>query len=82
MKNKTVKMVIAVAVLVVCCGAYAGVKTYVAKQEQKESEEETEEKTTVFSASADDIQSLDFMIDKNETTFEKDNDQWIKNDEK
>ena len=64
MKNKTVKMVIAVAVLVVCCGAYAGVKTYVAKQEQKESEEETEEKTTVFSASADDIQSLDFMIDK------------------
>ena len=24
MKNKTVKMVIAVAVLVVCCGAYAG----------------------------------------------------------
>ena len=82
MKNKTVKMVIAVAVLVVCCGAYAGVKTYVAKQEQKESEEETEEKTTVFSASADDIQSLDFMIDKNETTFEKDNDQWIKKDEK
>ena len=82
MKNKTVKMVIAVAVLVVCCGAYAGVKTYVAKQEQKESEEETEEKTTVFSASADDIQSLDFRIDKNETTFEKDNDQWIKKDEK
>ena len=82
MKNKTVKMVIAVAVLVVCCGAYAGVKTYVAKQEQKESEEETEEKTTVFSASADDIQSLDFMIDKDETTFEKDNDQWIKKDEK
>ena len=82
MKNKTVKMVIAVAVLVVCCGAYAGVKTYVAKQEQKESEEETEEKTTVFSASADDIQSLDFMINKNETTFEKDNDQWIKKDEK
>lgn len=82
MKNKTVKMVIAVAVLVVCCGAYVGVKTYVAKQEQKESEKESEEKTTVFSASADDIQSLDFVIDKNETTFEKDNDQWVKKDEK
>ena len=26
MKNKTVKMILAVAVLVVCCGAYAGVK--------------------------------------------------------
>ena len=39
MKNKTVKMVLAVVVLGVCCGAYAGVKTYVAHQEQKESEE-------------------------------------------
>lgn len=35
MKNKTVKMIIAVAVLVVCCGGYAGVKTFVAKQEAK-----------------------------------------------
>ena len=35
MKNKTVKMVLAVVVLGVCCGAYAGVKTYVAHQEQK-----------------------------------------------
>ena len=34
MKNKTVKMVLAVVVLGVCCGAYAGVKTYVAHQEQ------------------------------------------------
>ena len=40
MKNKTVKMILAVAVLGICCGAYAGVKTYVAHQEQKESEEE------------------------------------------
>ena len=38
MKNKTVKMILAVAVLAVCCGAYAGVKTYVSHQEQKESE--------------------------------------------
>ena len=28
-------MVLAVVVLGVCCGAYAGVKTYVAHQEQK-----------------------------------------------
>ena len=43
MKNKTVKMVLAVVVLGVCCGAYAGVKTYVAHQDQKESEEDSEE---------------------------------------
>ena len=81
MKNKTVKMILAVAVLGVCCGAYAGVKTYVAHQEQKESEEESEESTTVFTASTDDIKSLDFMVDDTETTFEKDDDSWVKKDE-
>ena len=35
MKNKTVKMVLAVVVLGVCCGAYAGVKTYVAIRSRK-----------------------------------------------
>ena len=82
MKNKTVKMILAVAVLVVCCGAYAGVKNYVSHQEQKESEEEEESSTTVFSASADDIESLDFMIDDTETIFEKNDDTWVKKDEK
>lgn len=81
MKNKTVKMVLAVVVLGVCCGAYAGVKTYVAHQEQKESEEDSEESTTVFTASTDNIKSLDFMVDNTETTFEKDDDSWVKKDE-
>ena len=81
MKNKTVKMVLAVVVLGVCCGAYVGVKTYVAHQEQKESEEDSEESTTVFTASTDNIKSLDFMVDDTETTFEKDDDSWVKNDE-
>lgn len=81
MKNKTVKMVLAVVVLGICCGAYAGVKTYVAHQEQKESEEDSEESTTVFTASTDNIKSLDFMVDDTETTFEKDDDSWVKKDE-
>ena len=81
MKNKTVKMILAVAVLAVCCGAYAGVKTYVSHQEQKESEEESEESTSVFTASADDIKSLAFMVDDTETTFEKKDDSWVKKDD-
>ena len=81
MKNKTVKMILAVVVLGVCCGAYAGVKTYVAHQEKEESKEEAEESTTVFTASTDDIKSLNFMVDDTETTFEKDNDSWVKKDE-
>ena len=81
MKNKTVKMILAVAVLAVCCGAYAGVKTYVSHQEQKEAEAESEENTSVFTASADDIKSLDFMVDDKETTFEKKDDSWVKKDD-
>ena len=81
MKNKTVKMILAVAVLAVCCGAYAGVKTYVSHQEQKESEAESEKNTSVFTASADDIKSLDFMVDDTETTFEKKDDSWVKKDD-
>ena len=81
MKNKTVKMILAVAVLAVCCGAYAGVKTYVSHQEQKESEAESEENTSVFTASADYIKSLDFMVDDTETTFEKKDDSWVKKDD-
>lgn len=81
MKNKTVKMILAVAVLAVCCGAYAGVKTYVSHQEQKESEAESEENTSVFTASADDIKSLDFMVDDTETTFGKKDDSWVKKDD-
>ena len=81
MKNKTVKIILAVAVLAVCCGAYAGVKTYVSHQEQKESEEESEESTSVFTASADDIKSLAFMVDDTETTFEKKDDSWVKKDD-
>lgn len=81
MKNKTVKMLLAAAVLVVCCGVYAGITSYVASQEQTESEADEEETTTVFSASADDVRSLEFAVDDKETVFEKVDDVWMKKDE-
>ena len=82
MKKKSMNLITAVAVLVVLSGAYVGVKTYVAKQEEKENEEEEEEKTQVFSISSEDVQSIKFVIDKKEVTFEKNNDEWIKSDER
>lgn len=48
MKNKTVKMIIAVAVLVVCCGGYAGVKTFVAKQGGKRKNQKRKARKQVF----------------------------------
>ena len=82
MKKKSMNLITAVAVLVVLSGAYVGVKTYVAKQEEKENEEEEEEKTQVFSISSEDVQSIKFVIDKKEVTFEKNNDEWVKSDER
>ena len=82
MKKKSMNLITAVAVLVVLSGAYVGVKTYVAKQEEKENAEEEEEKTQVFSVSSEDVHSIKFVIDKKEVTFEKNNDEWVKSDEK
>lgn len=80
MKKKSAKLVSSVVVLAVLCGAYAGVKTYVAKQEKEESSEE-DSKTDVLAIALDDIKSLEFIIDKENTTFEKDSDNWVdKND--
>lgn len=82
MKKKSMNLITAVAVLVVLSGAYVGVKTYVAKQEEKENAEEEEEKTQVFSISSEDVHSIKFVIDKKEVTFEKNNDEWVKSDER
>lgn len=84
MKNKTVKMILAIAVLGLCCGAYVGVKSYVAHQEEREAKEDEEENSSeiVFEASADEIRSVSFMIDKKEVVFEKEDDVWTKQDEK
>ena len=83
MKKKSVKLVAAVGVLVVLSGAYVGVKTYVAKQDAKEteSEEKNDETKEIVSISSDDVKSIKFIIDKKEVTFEKDGDTWIKSDE-
>ena len=81
MKKKSVKLVIAVGVLVILSGAYVGVKTYVAMQDAKEEESNEEETQEVVSIASEDIQSIKFILDKKETTFEKEGDSWVKSDE-
>ena len=79
--KKSVKLISSVVVLATLCGVYAGVKVYVNKMEKEESEvEDTTE--NIFSISSEDIKSLTFFVDKNEVTFEKDGDNWIKSDDK
>lgn len=79
--KKSIKLVSAVVVLAVLGGVYVGLNTYVSKEEKTESSSEEESKTEVFSAKSDDIKSLEFIVDKKETTFEKKDDSWVKKDE-
>lgn len=79
--KKLTKLVSAVVVLAVLGGTYVGLNTYVSKEEKTESSSEEESKTEVFSVKTDDIKSLEFIVDKKETTFEKKDDSWVKKDE-
>lgn len=79
--KKSTKLVSAVVVLAVLGGVYVGLNTYVSREEQTESSSEEENKTEVFSVKTDDIKSLEFIVDKKETTFEKKDDSWVKKDE-
>lgn len=80
MKKKTVKMVLAVTALAVLCGTYVGVSTYVSRQEEAENSKE-EKQVFVTDASADEIESVQFLIDKQEITFQKKEDLWVKSDD-
>ena len=79
--KKSTKLVSAVVVLAVLGGVYVGINSYVSKEESAESSSEEENKTEVFSVKTDDIKSLEFIIDKKDTTFEKKDDSWVKKDE-
>ena len=70
MKSKTVKMISAVGVLVVLCGAYAGVKSYVSSQEEKEAEE-ADQSVDVVDISSDDISSVSFLSEDGEKVILK-----------
>ena len=76
MKKKTVKLVSAVVVLGVACGVYAGVNSYVASQEAKETEEE-DTSVDLVSLEADDITAVAFTADTDSVEFDKKDDTWI-----
>lgn len=75
MKKKTVKLVSAVVVLGVACGAYAGVNSYVSSQEKKESEEE-DTSAELTNLSTDNITSVAFTAGQDNVEFDKKDDTW------
>lgn len=85
MKKKSVKLLSSLVVLALLGGTYAGVRIYVEQQEKKESEaEEAENRDIVlFSASADSLETISFLIDEQEVEFDYDADKdlWTKRDE-
>nr|WP_295264376.1 DUF4340 domain-containing protein [uncultured Blautia sp.] len=75
MKKKTVKLVSAVVVLGVACGAYAGVNSYVSSQEAKEAEKE-DKSVDLISLKADDVTAVSFKADDEDVEFDKKDDTW------
>lgn len=75
MKKKTVKLVSAVVVLGVACGAYVGVNSYVSSQEKKESEEE-DISVELTNLSTDNITSVAFTAGQDNVEFDKKDDTW------
>lgn len=75
MKKKTVKLVSAVVVLGVACGAYVGVNSYVSSQEAKEAEEE-DKSVDLVKLKADDVTAVSFKADDADVEFDKKNDTW------
>ena len=75
MKKKTVKLVSAVVVLGVACGAYVGVNSYVSSQEAKEAEEE-DKSVDLISLKADDVTAVSFKADDADVEFDKKDDSW------
>lgn len=75
MKKKTVKLVSAVVVLGVACGAYVGVNSYVSSQEKKESEEE-DTSAELTNLSTDNITSVAFTAGQDNVEFDKKDDTW------
>ena len=75
MKKKTVKLVSAVVVLGVACGAYVGVNSYVSSQEAKEAEEE-DKSVDLISLKADDVTAVSFKADDADVEFDRKDDSW------
>ena len=75
MKKKTVKLVSAVVVLGVACGAYVGVNSYVSSQEKKESEEE-DTSVELTNLSTDNITSVAFTAGQDNVEFDKKDNTW------
>ena len=71
MKGKTVKLVLGVTVLAALIGVYAGVKSYVSSQEEKEAQE-ADTSVSFVNLEADDITSIAFQSSQgSEIVFEK-----------
>ena len=75
MKKKTVKLVSAVVVLGVACGAYVGVNSYVSSQEAKEAKEE-DKSVDLISLKADEVTAVSFKADDADVEFDKKDDTW------
>lgn len=77
MQKQKKQFIIFLILLVVCAGAYLGVRIYNDHAEKKEEEQAAEEEITVAEITAEDITAFSYDFEGTELSFTKTEDGWI-----
>lgn len=77
MKSQKKTFAILVIILIVCLGAYFGIRTYNTKTEEKEKKEKEAEEIVVTNINADDITTFSYAYEDNQLSFSKQGDNWV-----
>ncbi|MEE1250896.1 MAG: DUF4340 domain-containing protein [Lachnospiraceae bacterium] len=77
MKSQKKTFAILVIILIVCLGAYFGIRTYNSKTEEKEKKEKEAEEIVVTNMNADDITAFSYAYEDNQLSFSKQGDNWV-----
>ncbi len=77
MQKQKKQFIILIVLLIICVGAWLGIRAYNDKAEEKEKKEAEAKKITVAEISADDITAFSYDSDGTELSFSKTDGTWI-----
>lgn len=77
MKSQKRTFLILVILLIVCLGAYFGIRAYNNKAEENEKKEKKAEEIVVTNVNTDDITAFSYAYEDNQLSFSKQGDNWV-----
>ena len=77
MKSQKRTFLILIILLIVCLGAYFGIRAYNNKAEENEKKEKKAEEIVVTNVNTDDITAFSYAYEENQLSFSKQGDNWV-----